>query len=194
MKAGIVIETRSSDETLALGFFVGKVAQLPTVFCLQGELGAGKTVFVRGLARGRLANGQLLVTSPTYVLQHIYRGDRSTVYHLDLYRLTGGPSDFEGAGLGECLLDSAALVCIEWPERVLEILPEDRVEVEIDHGGPDGRRVHLHATGPRCGQMVDQVARSIGSRERLRAFMEGGMQMPDALECGDVTPHTGRPV
>lgn len=178
MKAGIVIETRSADETLALGFFVGKVAPQLTVFCLRGDLGAGKTVFVRGLVRGCLGNGRLMVTSPTYVLQHVYRGDRATVYHLDLYRLTGGPSDFEGAGLGECLRDAAALVCIEWPERVLEILPEDRVEVEIDHEGSDGRRVHLHATGPRCGRMVDQVARSIGSRERLRAFIEGGMQMP----------------
>jgi tRNA threonylcarbamoyladenosine biosynthesis protein TsaE len=179
MKAGIVIETRSADETQALGYFVGKVAAQGTVFCLEGELGAGKTVFVRGLARGRLGNGQLLVTSPTYVLQHIYRGGSGTVYHLDLYRLTGGPADFEGAGLGECLEDSGALICIEWPERVLDILPEDRVEVEIDHEGPAGRRVHLHATGPLCGRMIDDVARSVGSRERLRAFIETGLQMPD---------------
>jgi tRNA threonylcarbamoyladenosine biosynthesis protein TsaE len=180
MKAGIAIDTHSSEETQALGFLVGKVAAPGTVFCLQGELGAGKTVFVRGLARGRLSNDQLLVTSPTYVLQHIYRGNDATVYHLDLYRLTGGPSDFAGAGLGECLQDAGALICIEWPERVLEIFPPDRVEVEIDHEGVNGRRLHLHATGPRCGQMVDRVARCVGSRERLRAFIEGGMQMPVA--------------
>jgi len=178
MKAGIVIDTHASDETQALGFFAGKVAPEGTLFCLQGELGAGKTVFVRGLARGRLGNGQLLVTSPTYVLQHVYRGGSGTVYHLDLYRLTGGPPDFEGAGLGECLQDPEALVCIEWPERVLEILPADRVEVEIEHQGSEGRRVHLHATGPCCGQLVERVARAVGSRERLKAFMESGLQMP----------------
>lgn len=172
MKAGFVIETLSAEETQALGDCVGRAAGRAMVVCLCGDLGAGKTVFVRGLARGRLRDQAIVVTSPTYVLQHVYRGVGARVYHLDLYRLTGGPSDFEGAGLGECLMDQDALVCIEWPERVLEILPEDRIDVELEHRGPERRLVHLHATGVESGRVVDEIARIAGSRARLRAYME----------------------
>jgi len=174
MKAGIVIETSSADETLALGLCSGRIAPCGLVVCLRGELGAGKTVFVRGLTHGFLKDSSIAVTSPTYVLQHIYRGDDKRVHHLDVYRLTSGDADFEGAGLGECLTDTAALVCIEWPERVLEILPDDRMEVELEHKGPEHRIIHLHATGPETGRLVDQIARQAGSRERLKAFMGSG--------------------
>jgi len=175
MKAGIVIETLSADETLALGFCAGKVADPGLVVCLRGELGSGKTVFVRGLTRGHLGDMGVPVTSPTYVLQHVYRGGEKRVHHLDIYRLTGGPADFEGAGLRECLSDTDALVCIEWPERVLEILPQDRMDVELEHDGPERRIVHLHATGPVTGRLIDEIARQAGSRDRLRAYMESGL-------------------
>jgi len=175
MKAGIAIETLSADETLALGFCTGKVVEHGLVVCLRGELGSGKTVFVRGLVRGHLGENGMPVTSPTYVLQHVYGGGDARVHHLDLYRLAGGPADFEGAGLQECLSDTNAIVCIEWPERVIEVLPVDRLEVELDHEGPERRMVHLHATGPDTGRLVDQIVRQAGSRERLRAYMESGL-------------------
>src|SRR5205823_3904781 len=107
----------------------------------SGELGAGKTVFVRGLLRGLDAPPDEAVTSPTYVLLHKYRGARRTLYHIDAYRLRGGADEFESSGLRECLDDPDALVAIEWPERANVEWPARRVEVTLEHAGKERRRI-----------------------------------------------------
>jgi tRNA threonylcarbamoyladenosine biosynthesis protein TsaE len=90
-----------------------------------------------------------MVTSPTYVLQHIYRGGRLTLYHIDLYRLLGGAVEFEDSGLHECLDDCQGVVCVEWPERAADLQwPPDRISVQIDHLDPQRRRIAMQATGP----------------------------------------------
>ena len=116
---------------------------------LAGELGAGKTVFVRGLAQGLNMPSGVMVTSPTYVLQHIYRGGRLTLYHIDVYRVLGGAAEFEDSGLRECLDDCDGLVCVEWPERVADFQwPADHIMVRIEHLDPQRRRIVMQATGP----------------------------------------------
>jgi tRNA threonylcarbamoyladenosine biosynthesis protein TsaE len=83
------------------------------VVCLSGDLGAGKTVFTRGLARGLGYTGR--VTSPTFALMNVYDGGRLTVYHFDLYRLDG-EEDLESIGCEE-YFDSGGVCVLEWPER-----------------------------------------------------------------------------
>src|SRR5438105_14493294 len=87
---------------------------------LDGELGAGKTRFVRGLVRG-LGGSANSVSSPTFVLLNVYDSGRLTVYHLDAYRVRG-PEDFETIGFGE-LLEQGGIVVVEWAERLRQLLP-----------------------------------------------------------------------
>ena len=141
------VETNSPAETEALAAKLGRQLAGGTVVTLSGELGAGKTVFVRGLARGLGVPKQVAITSPTYVLLHRYEGGRLTLYHIDAYRIGGGADEFEASGLNECLNDPNAVVCIEWPERVsgLQLSQQSRVEVSIDHLDPQLRRVRVAA-------------------------------------------------
>src|SRR5437879_3655150 len=97
-------ETSSAAQTEALGAALGRALRGRELIVLSGELGAGKTVFVRGVARGLNMPPGVRVCSPTYVLQHEYTGGRLTLYHIDAYRL-GGAADFENSGLRECLDD-----------------------------------------------------------------------------------------
>lgn len=105
-----------------------------------GDLGAGKTTFARGVARGLGVTAP--VTSPTFVLQHIYPG-RLTMYHFDAYRLNAA-RDLEELGWEEC---DDGVVLLEWSERVREALPEERLEV---HLSPLTRLAELEAFGPRA--------------------------------------------
>jgi len=105
------------------------------VILLYGELGAGKTAFVRGLARG-LGASESEVSSPTFTLIQEYTG-RVTLYHVDLYRLE--PTEVEDLGLEE-LVSGDGIVAIEWAER-WHGRPDDAVEVRLEHGGEDTRRI-----------------------------------------------------
>lgn len=159
-------------ETEALGAIAGSLARPGMLFALRGELGAGKTVFVRGLARGFLGKDEAAVTSPTYVLLHVYRSATKTLYHIDAYRMKGGGDEFESSGLAECMADAAGITCIEWPERVEAVLPEDRIEIELEHRDPTTRALRIMATGAHSAEWVQAMVGQAGNRERLRARME----------------------
>ncbi|NNN06025.1 MAG: tRNA (adenosine(37)-N6)-threonylcarbamoyltransferase complex ATPase subunit type 1 TsaE [Elusimicrobia bacterium] len=122
---------------MALGARLGRGLRAGDVVLLYGELGAGKTTFVRGLARGAGFRGR--VTSPTFALAHVYRGRRLNVHHLDLYRLTSG--DTSELGLDELLGDPRGAVVVEWPQAVPR-WPARRVEVRLSHV-KNGRRVSV---------------------------------------------------
>src|SRR5947199_3564207 len=92
-------ETSTPAETESLGERLGRALEGGVFVALSGELGAGKTVFVRGVLRGLNAPAGAAVTSPTYVLQHIYRGGRLTLYHIDAYRIAGAGGEFEDSAL-----------------------------------------------------------------------------------------------
>jgi tRNA threonylcarbamoyladenosine biosynthesis protein TsaE len=110
----IVHRTHSAVETEALGEQLGRSLPIGTVLGLSGDLGAGKTAFVRGLARGLGCGGR--VHSPTFALLNQYEGGRLPLYHLDLYRLNG-PEDVRGAGLEEYLVRPRGVSAVEWIER-----------------------------------------------------------------------------
>ena len=136
------ILTSSEDETSAAGARLGESLQPGAVLLLYGNLGAGKTAFVRGLARGLGAQGDE-VTSPTFTIVQEYPG-RVTLYHVDLYRLE--EREVDDLGLEELVLGDG-VVAIEWAERWRE-RPHDAIEVRIEDAGEDARRIRISAAPP----------------------------------------------
>lgn len=129
------ITTSSEDETVAAGARLGGSLGTGSVVLLYGDLGAGKTAFTRGLARG-LGAAEDQVTSPTFTLIQEYRG-RTMLYHVDLYRLE--EREVEDLGLEELVLGDGVVV-IEWAER-WRGRPDDVIEVRLEHSGEDARRI-----------------------------------------------------
>jgi tRNA threonylcarbamoyladenosine biosynthesis protein TsaE len=134
----------SPAATETLGDRIGRAAQPADVLHLAGELGAGKTCFVRGLARG-LGSGDR-VSSPSFVLLNEYRG-RLTLHHVDLYRLAASEALDE---LGLWDHTEQGVLAIEWPERAAGRLPAPTLTVSFGYGdAPDTRFISFEASGPR---------------------------------------------
>jgi tRNA threonylcarbamoyladenosine biosynthesis protein TsaE len=140
---GDTVISRSEDETIEFARTFAARLRPGSVVLLRGDLGAGKTVFVRGLALG-LGLDPDVVSSPTFTLIQEYRG-RPSLYHVDLYRLEAA----ETADLGlEELAEGDGIVAIEWPEKLREVPPQ-AVEVTIADRGGDVREITVTGTGLR---------------------------------------------
>ena len=139
----ILIETRSAEETHALGACLAELLPAGTLLALRGELASGKTCLVRGIA-SRLAVGES-VSSPTFTLVHEY-GDGPELVHLDLYRLTT-PEEIVELGYEEYFDSRTAICAVEWAERAERLLPEKRLDLLFEHAGADRRRVSLSDRG-----------------------------------------------
>ncbi|MGH9313710.1 MAG: tRNA (adenosine(37)-N6)-threonylcarbamoyltransferase complex ATPase subunit type 1 TsaE [Vicinamibacterales bacterium] len=135
--------TESEAETVAAGRNLAVTLQPGDVVLLSGALGAGKTVFVRGLAEGLGANSAD-VTSPTFTLIQEYRGPRITLYHVDLYRLE--PKEVDDLGLEE-LLSQEGIVALEWPERLPRPIT-GAIEVLILDNGDARREIRVTKAPP----------------------------------------------
>jgi tRNA threonylcarbamoyladenosine biosynthesis protein TsaE len=136
--------SRSEPETSAAGEALAPSLAAGDVILLHGPLGAGKTAFVRGLARG-LGAAPDEVSSPTFTLIQEYRDGRLPLFHVDLYRLE--PREVDDLGLDD-LIDSGGIVAIEWADRWRD-RPAHAIEVRIEHtGGDDQRLIRLKAQGP----------------------------------------------
>lgn len=131
------IVTGSEEETSAAGERLAARLRSGDVVLLFGDLGAGKTAFVRGLARG-LGAAADDVSSPTFTIVQEYSG-RVPLYHVDLYRLE--PAEVDDLGLEE-LVSGDGVVAIEWAER-WRGRPDDAIEVRLEHAGEDGRRITI---------------------------------------------------
>ena len=134
-------DTHSEDETRRLASQLAATLAPGAVLLLSGDLGAGKTAFVRGLAEGMGVDAGE-VTSPTFTLVHEYRGGRLPLIHVDLYRLDS--ADLDEIGLDP---DVAAegVVAVEWPERLVRGV-RGAVAIRIEDGGEDERRITIDAT------------------------------------------------
>jgi len=135
------ITTRSEAETEALGAAVAPLLPPTAAIALHGDLAAGKTAFVRGLARAFGFEGA--VNSPTFTLVNQY-GQDPPLYHLDLYRLT---SLGELADLGIEDLFDHGICAIEWAERAGALLPPSRLEIHLEHAGGDTRAITIANLG-----------------------------------------------
>lgn len=129
--------------TEALAMRLAEELQPGDCIALEGDLGAGKTQFVRGLVRGLGGDGHA-VSSPTFVLMNVYETPRLRVYHLDAYR-THGSDDLEAIGFSE-LLDQGGIVVIEWPSRITALLPARRIVVNLETLSPRRRRITINRT------------------------------------------------
>jgi tRNA threonylcarbamoyladenosine biosynthesis protein TsaE len=146
------VETRtaSAAETEALGEALAAELSPGDVVYLEGDLGAGKTAFARGVARG-LGASEREVASPTFALLHEYAGPSGAIVlrHLDLYRLGDPARELDVLGLPDSM--EGAPVCVEWPNPALRRLLPPTVEVRIDtKPGGDGRRVSIRCAGDRA--------------------------------------------
>jgi tRNA threonylcarbamoyladenosine biosynthesis protein TsaE len=130
--------THSEAETSALAIEFARSLTAGAVILLSGDLGAGKTAFVRGLAEG-LGIDPRLVSSPTFTLIQEYRGGRLPLHHVDLYRLRS--IEVDDLGLDELTLE-AGVTAIEWPDRLPHEWPSV-VHVHIEHGDGDMRTIQI---------------------------------------------------
>jgi len=145
--------SRSPDQTRRVGARLGGALQTGDVICLQGDLGAGKTTFVQGIAQGW---GSLdSVSSPTFILVNVYRrADHSQLFHMDAYRLDS-TLEAEQLDLDSMLADGALI--IEWPERVNGLVPSERLWVNLDHIADEEREMKFKASGKRYDDLLEVV-------------------------------------
>lgn len=143
----------SEEETIALGESLGRSLKKNSIVSLFGDLGAGKTTFVKGVVSGATGLEGAAVNSPTFVYLNIYEGsiqkDSIPVYHFDLYRLSG-EEEFLSMGFDEYLFGDG-IACIEWSERIAALLPDECIVVEIRPISPDEREITIQ--GGKDGQL-----------------------------------------
>ena len=149
------LETRSPEETIALGRRIGRAARPGDVLALVGDLGSGKTHLAKGIAEGLGAAEARRVTSPTFVLLREYLGGRIPFYHFDAYRLRGA-ADLEAIGAAETF-EGGGLAALEWADRAPGALPKDHLEVRMEVSGEASRRVTLEARGPRAEALLAAI-------------------------------------
>jgi tRNA threonylcarbamoyladenosine biosynthesis protein TsaE len=136
-----VVISHNVEQTEAAAAELARSLRGGACVALHGDLGAGKTQFVRGLVRG-LSGNPRAVSSPTFVLLNVYTAGRLTIYHLDAYRV-GGADDFEAIGFSE-LLTEGGVVVVEWADRVAALLPPDCVHVRITPLSETDRRIEIN--------------------------------------------------
>jgi tRNA threonylcarbamoyladenosine biosynthesis protein TsaE len=142
----VTVETHSANETIAFGRELAKQLAPPKLVLLRGDLGAGKTTMVKGIAAAFDAAEQEDVTSPTFTLIHEYRGPKVTVYHIDLYRIET-ERELATLGIDELLRDDRSLVVIEWGEKFPRFVRERDVEVAISRLGDTHRKITADVRG-----------------------------------------------
>ncbi len=144
-----VFETRGSEETIGVGREIAGLLAPPKFLILRGELGAGKTTLVKGIAEGLNAAEAQEVTSPTFTLIHEYEGEFTAdedpqpikLYHLDLYRIEG-ERQLESIGITD-LAQSDSIVLVEWGEKFPSVLKRSEGEIVVESLGGDARRITL---------------------------------------------------
>jgi len=149
--------SRSPDQTRRVGIRLGGMLRTGDVICLQGNLGAGKTTFVQGLAQGWGSMDP--VSSPTFILVNIYRrADESQLFHLDAYRIESVP-EAEELDLDTMLIQGPLI--IEWPERIGDLVPEERLWVSFEYMAEEHRQMVLRSHGKRYDALVNHMRRDL---------------------------------
>jgi tRNA threonylcarbamoyladenosine biosynthesis protein TsaE len=136
------ITTHSPEETIAFGRTLTELLAPPKLVLLRGDLGAGKTTLVKGIAAGFDAAEEEDVTSPTFTLVHEYRGPRANLYHIDLYRIDT-QRELETLGLDDLRSESNSILLIEWGEKFPRFVRERDVEISLERDGQSRRRIRV---------------------------------------------------
>jgi tRNA threonylcarbamoyladenosine biosynthesis protein TsaE len=135
------LTTRSAEETIAFGRTLAELLAPPKLVLLRGDLGAGKTTLVKGIASAFQAAAEEDVTSPTFTLVHEYRGPRANLFHIDLYRVDT-QRELETLGLDD-LRENNSLLLIEWGEKFPRLQRERDVEIVLERVGENERRIRI---------------------------------------------------
>ena len=135
--------TQSAEQTVALGRELASTLRDARMVLLRGDLGAGKTMLVKGIAEGLRAASQDDVTSPTFTLIHEYRGPEVNLYHVDLYRIET-ERELDTLGLDELFAEEGSLVLLEWGEKFPRFENERDVEIVIERLGDQERKVTMN--------------------------------------------------
>ena len=142
--------SRSPEHTRHLGMRLGKALQPGDVICLQGDLGAGKTTFVQGVAQGWGSVDS--VSSPTFIIVNMYRdGNQKQLFHMDAYRLDSTP-EAEELDLDTMLAQGPLL--IEWPERMAPLIPNERLWVQLEYINEEEREMRFKSSGKRYDDLL----------------------------------------
>src|ERR1700675_2858805 len=134
-----ITHTHSAEETIAFGRSLASDLTPPLLILLRGDLGAGKTTLVKGIAEGFQAASADDVTSPTFTLVHEYRGPRATLYHIDLYRIDT-ERELETLGLDD-LAGPESILLIEWGEKFARFVRERDMEIALERVTENERRI-----------------------------------------------------
>ncbi|MGD8825969.1 MAG: tRNA (adenosine(37)-N6)-threonylcarbamoyltransferase complex ATPase subunit type 1 TsaE [Myxococcales bacterium] len=153
------LELESEASTLRLARLVAAELRAGDVVGLEGDLGAGKTTFARGVVHGMGVSEDVAVTSPTFALLHQYRG-RLPIVHADLYRL-GDEAELQELGIDELVQDGAVLL-VEWGRRFEEIAQRAVLWIELDMASDDARRVRLQSQGGRGDAIISALSERLG--------------------------------
>ena len=136
------ITTHSAEETIAFGRTLAELLKPPKLVLLRGDLGAGKTTLVKGIAAAFEAAEEEDVTSPTFTLVHEYRGRQANLYHIDLYRVDTA-RELETLGLDDLRADPSSVLLIEWGEKFSRFVRDRDVEISMEREGESQRRIRI---------------------------------------------------
>lgn len=135
------VVTQSAEETIAFGRTLAELLTPPKLVLLRGDLGAGKTTLVKGIAAAFDAASEEDVTSPTFTLIHEYQGPRAILYHIDLYRIDT-PRELDTLALDD-LRSENSLLLIEWGEKFPRLVRDRDVEISLERQGESERRITI---------------------------------------------------
>jgi tRNA threonylcarbamoyladenosine biosynthesis protein TsaE len=152
------LELDDEAETLALAWALAALLEAGDVIALEGELGAGKTTFTRGVVHGLGVPQDTAVTSPTFALLHQYRG-RLPIVHADLYRL-GDEAELEELGLDE-LIEDGSVLFVEWGRKSVWVANRAVLWIELEITADVGRRVRLIPRGPRGEALLSGLRKQL---------------------------------
>ena len=151
----------SPENTLLWGEVLGKQLRSGDTIALEGDLGAGKTVLTKGIARGLGIESR--ITSPTFTLINEYRLDGTIFYHVDCYRLGGSVnSTAEGISIGlPDILNGENIVVVEWAGKVKALLPHAYLWIELHHAGENSRKLLVKGIGRRGAELAEKWLQSL---------------------------------
>lgn len=149
----LVLQTKSTSETIKIGKHIGSLLKAGDIVALIGELGAGKTQFIKGLAAGAGVK-KTEISSPSFILINEYSG-KILFYHIDLYRIN---EEREAKELGlEEYFQSEGITAIEWADKIPSILPHDLLMVRINYGGKNSRTIEITGRGKRYERLLNEL-------------------------------------
>lgn len=158
----LIVTLDSVENTLEFGRSLGQQLPVGAIVCLKGELGVGKTTFVKGIAKGLAIAG--LVSSPTFTIINHYEG-KLPLYHIDTYRMNTA-HDLIEIGIEDYLPPKDGVTVIEWPELIADLLPQKRLEATLAYLSDNQRELILEDLDGSYHEVLEEMKQHVGFRNR----------------------------